>query len=193
MQMLSFDPRRSISHLLIVICIIVSIAWFGIEWLIDRYGFHRIFINSGDIAEMIPQIVLFQFLHGSLLHLFLNAYFLYSAGPEVESRMSQSRYIQFFVTSTLFVAICLFFLSSPNSVTIGISGFCMALLSYLWIDLHTTRHPMANQILIMLVINILMGLSGNISFVGHAAGAVWGLIWWKFFRDRKKSWASFWR
>jgi hypothetical protein len=30
----------------------------------------------------------------------------------------------------------------------------MAILSYLWIDLYTTRHPMAPQILIMLAINI---------------------------------------
>ena len=48
----------------------------------------------------------------------------------------------------------------------------MALLSYLWIDLYTTRHPMASQILVMLVINIAIGLTGNISFVGHFFGAL---------------------
>lgn len=188
----SFDPRRSVSHLFIVICIIVSLVWFSVNGVIEQYGFHRDSINSGDTAGIIAQLVFFQFLHWSLLHLFLNSYFLYSAWPEVESRMSRNRFIQFFVTATIFVAICLYFFASPD-VTIGISGFCMALLSYLWIDLHTTRHPLANQILIMLVINILLGLSGNISFVGHAAGAVWWVIWWKFFRDRKKSWASLWR
>jgi hypothetical protein len=52
----------------------------------------------------------------------------------------------------------------------------MALLSYLYMDLRSTHHPMANQILIFLVINILLGLYGNISFVGHASGAVWGMM-----------------
>ncbi|MFZ2255281.1 MAG: rhomboid family intramembrane serine protease [Patescibacteria group bacterium] len=97
--------------------------------------------------------------------------FIYQAGPEVESRMSRTNFIRFFIGSTIFVAIALAVFSS--GVTIGMSGFCMALLSYLWVDLYTTRHPMANQILIMLVLNILLGLSGNISFVGHLAGAIW--------------------
>jgi membrane associated rhomboid family serine protease len=85
--------------------------------------------------------------------------------------MSRRRFIQFFISSTLFVALALALFS--DALTIGMSGFCMALLSYLWIDLYTTRHPMANQILAMLVINILIGLSGNISFVGHFFGAIW--------------------
>jgi membrane associated rhomboid family serine protease len=101
--------------------------------------------------------------------------------------------MRFFLLGTLFVASALYIFTSPQTLTIGISGFCMALLAYLWIDLHTTRHPMANQILIMLVINIALGLSGNISFVGHAAGALWGLIWWQFFRNKKKSFASLFR
>jgi membrane associated rhomboid family serine protease len=67
--------------------------------------------------------------------------------------MSRDRYTWFFITSTLFVAIALL-IFAPQSLTIGISGWCMALLSYLWIDLYTTRHPMAQQILIMLAINI---------------------------------------
>ena len=114
----------------------------------------------------------------------MNAYFLYQAGPEIESRMSPMRYRAFFLLNTLFVAVCLWFFA-PLSTTIGISGFCMALLSYLWVDLHTTHHPIANQILVMLVINIALGLTGNISFVGHASGAVFGLIWWYF---RKRQW-----
>ena len=114
----------------------------------------------------------------------MNSYFLYQAGPEIESRMSPNQFKVFFLLNTLFVAACLWFLA-PESTTIGISGFCMALLSYLWIDLHTTRHPMANQILIMLGINIALGFTGDISLVGHASGAVFGLIWWYF---RKRQW-----
>lgn len=130
---------------------------------------------------LIGQILLYQFLHGDILHILLNSYFLYQAGPEIESRMSPTWYRLFFFLNSLFVAASLWFLV-PWHLTIGISGFCMALLSYLWIDLYTTRHPMANQILIMLVINIALGFTGNISFVGHASGAVFGLIWWYFRR-----------
>jgi membrane associated rhomboid family serine protease len=78
--------------------------------------------------------------------------------------MSRDRYTWFFITSTLFVAIALL-IFAPQSLTIGISGWCMALLSYLWIDLYTTRHPMAQQILIMLAINIGIGLVPGISLI----------------------------
>lgn len=84
----------------------------------------------------------------------MNSLFLYQAGSEVESRMSRTHFIRFFVGSTVFVAIALAVFSS--GLTIGMSGFALALLSYLWIDLYTTRHPMANQILIMLVLNIVL-------------------------------------
>jgi membrane associated rhomboid family serine protease len=136
----------------------------------------------GDYMQSFVQVILFQFLHGNMMHLLANTYFLYTAGPMVESRMSRDRFLWFFMGTTVFLAICLH-LFSPWSVTIGISGLCMALLSYLWIDLYTAKHPMANQILIMLALNIGLGFVGNISFVGHFFGAVFGLIWWYF---RKK-------
>jgi predicted PurR-regulated permease PerM len=82
--------------------------------------------------------------------------------------MTKRDFFQFFLYGTLFVAASLWVLA-PHSLTIGISGFCMALLSYLYMDLQRIRHPMAEQVLIMLVINILLGLTGNISFVGHAS------------------------
>ncbi len=86
--------------------------------------------------------------------------------------MSRDCYTWFFISTTLVVAGALL-VFAPQSLTIGISGWCMALLSYLWIDLYTTRHPMAPQILVMLAINIGIGLIPGISLVGHLAGAIW--------------------
>ena len=182
-SMIPFYPSRYLSHAMLVVMIIVSIIGFTDDRIIQIFGFHF----SGLYPEMLPSLVsstvLFQFLHANLLHLMMNWLFIYQSWPEVESRMSRRNFIRFFIGSTLFVAVALAIFSS--GITIGMSGFCMALLSYLWIDLYTTRHPMANQIAIMLVLNILLGLSGNISFVGHFFGAVWGIVWWKFF---KQSW-----
>ena len=157
-----FQPRKYVSHLFILICIFVSLSGFIKPELIQMFGLSR--ASDGNLIHLFLQIILFQFLHGNLLHLFLNVYFLYSAGPELEVRMKKKKYIYFFVTSTLFVVFSLF-VFSPSTLTIGISGFCMALLSYLWIDLYTLRNPASNQILVMLVINILLGLSDRKSVV----------------------------
>ena len=182
--MIPFYPTRYLSHAMLVVMVIVSVIGFSSDRIIQIFGFHFSWLYPEMIPSLISSTVLFQFLHGNLLHLMLNWLFIYQAGPEVEWRMSRQRFIRFFIGSTLFVAVALALFSS--GITIGMSWFCMALLSYLWIDLYTTRHPMANQILIMLVLNILLGLSGNISFVGHFFGAMWWLLWWKFFKTWKR-------
>ena len=171
-----FYPTHYISHALIVISVIIAVLGFLFPFLKSYFWLHAIPVYLDTLPFIFGQVALYQFLHEDVLHIFMNAYFLYSAGPEVESRMTRREFLLFFLGNTIFVAVALWLLSS--GLTIGISGFCMALLSYLYMELQSTRHPMANQILIMLVINILIGLTGNISFVGHAAGALWGMMWW---------------
>ncbi len=182
--MIPFYPSRYLSHAILVVMVVISLIGFADSRMIQIFGFHFSGLSFEMLPSLISSILLFQFLHGNLLHLMMNWLFIYQAWPEVESRMSRQNFIRFFIGSTLFVAVALSIFSS--GVTIGMSGFALALLSYLWIDLYSTRHPMANQILIMLVLNILLGLSGNISFVGHFFGAVWGLVWWKFFATWKR-------
>ncbi|GAB0174412.1 MAG: hypothetical protein HHAS10_02910 [Candidatus Altimarinota bacterium] len=181
---IAFYPKRYISHFLILLSVIISIFGFLMPNLVQLFGLHRIQVSSDSLFYVIGQIVLFQFLHGGFLHLFLNSYFLYQAGPEIESRMQRKTFFIFFAGSSLFVALSLWIFSG-NVLTVGISGFCMALLSYLYMDLNRIRHPYANQILFMLVVNILMGLYGNISFVGHLSGALWGFLWWQMREKRK--------
>ncbi len=183
--MFPFYPQKSFSHLLIVFCIIIATAGFLMPTLVSHFWMNRFYLLDGNYISLGIQILLFQFLHGGILHLFMNSYFLYTAWPEVEARMSRDRYTWFFVTSTIFIAIALL-IFQPFTNTIGISGFAMALLSYLWIDLYSTRHPMASQILIMLVINIGIGLVPGISLVWHLFGAIWGIVWWAIFRDWRR-------
>ncbi len=183
--MIPFFPKQSLSHLLILIAIVIAFLGFMFPDLVGQYGMSGRYFATGDYISLLVQVLLFQFLHGWLLHLLANSYFLYTAWPEVEARMSRDSYTWFFITSTLFVATALL-IFVPESLTIGISGFCMAILSYLWIDLYTTRHPMAPQIFMMLAINIGIGLVPGISLVGHLAGAIWWLVWWAIFRNWRK-------
>lgn len=176
-SMIPFYPVRYVAHFLILISAIVSIIGFIFPRFTLLFSLHQTSITISSFPFIFLQILLFQFLHANFLHLFLNSYFLYQAWPELEMRMHRSKFINFFLFGTIFVALSLWFFS-PNSYTIGISGFCMAILSYLYMDLARIRHPHANQILFMLIVNVLMWLYGNISFVGHASGALWWFLWW---------------
>lgn len=171
----SFTPLRSFSHLLIVISTCITLGSFLYPDILV-YGMNTIFLRIQEYGSFAIQIVLYQFLHWGILHLALNSYFLYTAWPMVEIRMSPSMYRLFFVSNTLFCAVALLLFSSWN--TIGISGFAMALLAYLFMDLRSVWHPIAWQLGIMLIINIGIGFTSGISLTGHAAGALFGYIWW---------------
>jgi membrane associated rhomboid family serine protease len=174
---LPFYPKKYISHLLIVLAVVVSVIGFLFPIFVYLFWLHRINLNVSTLPFLFGQLILFQFLHWGWLHLFLNCYFLYQAGPEIEARMKRKEYLLFFFSTTVFVALLLW-IFSPNALTVGISGFCMALLSYLYMDLSRIHHPFANQILIMLVANVALWFTGSISFVGHASGAVAWFLWW---------------
>lgn len=38
----------------------------------------------------------------------------------------------------------------------------------------------------MLVVNMLIGFTGSISLVGHAAGAIFGFVWWNMKKNAQK-------
>jgi hypothetical protein len=88
----------------------------------------------------------------------------------------------FFILNTFFVGIALLFLSNGN--TIGISGFAMAILSYIFLELRSRNNPEYKSAGVFLIINILMGLGGNISLVGHLSGAIFGIVFY-YLLDRK--------
>lgn len=174
-----FNPRKYLSHLLICISVVVSIIGFLNPIFISLYGFHsNAFFTS--LSSFFLQSVLFQFLHGDILHLGMNAYFLYIAWPEVESRMSKNAFLMFFLTTTIAIIIALILFWDPHSLTIGISGFCTALLAYTTADLYKIKHPQFMNFAVMLAINILIGFSGGISFIGHFFWALWWWVWWLY-------------
>lgn len=86
--------------------------------------------------------------------------------------------------NTLFVGISLIFFANGN--TIGISGFAMAILSYVFLELRSTNNPEYRSAGVFLFINIAIGFTGNISLVGHLSGAIFGMLFF-YLRNHMKS------
>lgn len=165
-----------ISYVLIALSILVTLYVWQNKHLL-QYGMNREFLARRDIDSFWKQIFLFQFIHGDVLHIVMNSYFLYSAGPIVEEILGSARFLVFFIASTFFSVATLYYFA-PRQNTIGISGFCMALLSYLWILLYTSGNPGSEQIGWLLILNILIGFLPGISLVWHVAWAIWGILFW---------------
>ncbi len=176
--MIPFFPQRYISHLLIVLMVVVACIGFLFSDFRSIFALRTGVFYAGEYMTFFTQVLLFQFLHGDIIHLLFNSYFLYMVWPEVEARMTKRQFLLFFLGSTVFVALGLVIFENPFSMTVGMSGFCMALLSYLWIDLRSVRSPAANQIMIFLAINIAIGFMPGISMIGHASGALFGILYW---------------
>ena len=175
--MIPFYPSKFRSHLLILVCVIVSfIAWYGIPSL-QWYGMIRTALYRGEYFYFLMQLSFYQFLHVDFLHLLMNSLFLYQMGGDIESRMKKDEFVAFFLGNTLFVALCLLTFN-PYDLTMGISGFATAILAYLYIDLRSVNHPISWQLWFWLFLNIAIGLSAHISLVWHASWAVFGILWW---------------
>ena len=166
-----------ITYILILLSVAATLL-SSINPSLQAFGMSRYFIEQGDYAAFAIQVVLYQFLHGGLIHLLFNSFFLYSFGTQIEQLMGKDRYYRFFLFNALFVAGALLLFSSGT--TVGISGFCLALLSYGYFMLRSMNHPLAGQLLFWLVLNIVMGIDGGISLTGHLFGAIAGFLWYYF-------------
>ena len=74
-----FYPMRYISHMLIGISVVVAILGFIFPTLIEYFALQHIPLTGNTLPLVVGQIILYQFLHGNILHIFLNSYFLYQA------------------------------------------------------------------------------------------------------------------
>ncbi|HRI36257.1 MAG TPA: rhomboid family intramembrane serine protease [bacterium] len=155
-------------------CIIATIASWARPLLGDTYSLHPFFLLMGEYADFAFQVVLFQFFHADIWHLLGNSLSLLIFGNVVERIMGTTRYAWFFIASTLFVSLLILLFS--RAPTVGISGFAMAVFAYLALELRAQRHPEFGGIAAMVAINIAIGFLPQISLIGHAAGAVFGVI-----------------
>lgn len=110
-----FRPHQSLSHALILCSVIVSILGFIFpifkgNFMLSSYVLHL------DIITIFSQIILFQFLHADIFHLFMNSAFLFS-GIQIEARMSRDAFLTFFLSNTIFIVIA-FILFAPKNTAV---------------------------------------------------------------------------
>ncbi|MDD3303047.1 MAG: rhomboid family intramembrane serine protease, partial [Candidatus Gracilibacteria bacterium] len=115
----------TISNSLIIVSFLFTVFAF-INPNLYNFGITNYFLNENNSFIFLLQILLYQFIHGGFFHFFFNSLFVYIFGNQLEVYIGKIKYLLFFIFNTLFVAFFLMMLS--DGVTIGISGFCMALL-----------------------------------------------------------------
>lgn len=121
-----------------------------------------------------PGALLAHFSHASLMHLLMNCWGIFIISPSLEQMLGRQRYLTLLLW--LWVAQAAILPQVQTAPTLGFSGMLMGMLTFFALRLRETAYRGASRELLILVgINLALPLMmPQISFIGHAAGALLG-------------------
>lgn len=178
------ENKFSISNILILIAAFFTLLTFLYPW-IYIFWLNSYFFEAWNYPLFLAQIFTSQFLHGSLFHLLSNAIFILYFWNVLEREMWENKYLFFFILSSIFNAFFLLVFSSGN--TVGISGFALAVLTYLTLLLWKRGNSEYTWGIVAIAINVFIGLSPWVSFAGHFAGMLFWGLYFIFMRQKKQT------
>jgi membrane associated rhomboid family serine protease len=114
------------------------------------------------------------FVHGGVFHILFNCWALYMVGPYLERAFGHARFLAVYLVSALGGSVMVFWLSEPNSATVGASGAIFGLFAAMFVvgrKLNTEVGGIAALIAINLVITFVVP---GISWTGHVGGLITG-------------------
>lgn len=122
-----------------------------------------------------------MFLHGGLIHIAFNMYFLYSLGPVMEKVYGKLKFLIIYFVSGVASSLLSYAFSSPNSVSVGASGAIFGLLGAALIYGYKMKKRIGKEfytnILSAIVVNLIIGLSmPHIDNYAHIGGLIGGVI-----------------
>lgn len=168
--------KYTISNLLIIISIIFTFIWYFYPIFISEWSINSFYLKNWNLFHYFIQFFTGTFIHWWIMHLLFNSMFIYYFWNLLEIIIWRKKYIIFFITSVIFIWILLTTLI--NELTIWISWFAMALLSYYTLELKSKNNLEYKWWITALVINILIWLYPWISLFWHI---FWAIFWIVFF------------
>lgn len=179
-----------VSKILIGLNVVAYIAQLATE---DKAGsvFQRGAMQSYAVADGdYWRLLTAAFLHASLLHIAFNMYALYLFGPFAEKALGTVRFIAAYVTAAIASSVFVYWLEKPEVATIGASGAVFGLFGLVLVLLLKAKQDV-RTLLVLLAINAVISLQGNISWQGHLGGFVAGCVLGAAFayapRDRRRA------
>ncbi|HEY59674.1 MAG TPA: rhomboid family intramembrane serine protease [Anaerolineae bacterium] len=172
-----------ITFLLIAFSTLIYLLQLGSQYLL---GYDVLLFLGGKINDLIAQgeywrLITPIFLHGSLLHLGLNMYALYVLGPAIERKYGRWLFLALYMMAGCYGFIASYWFTSSASV--GASTAIFGLIAAQAVFIYRNRRvygararPLLTNIAVILLINIILGLSPGIDNWGHFGGLASGLV-----------------
>jgi membrane associated rhomboid family serine protease len=169
----STNPTPIVLAIIAVNVVVFFLEDFGNNLrVVDRYAMWPLQVHvNGQYYRAFTAM----WLHASFQHIFFNMIALLIVGPAVEVLLGKARFLVLYVLAGLGGSVASYLLSQPNAAGIGASGAIMGVLGA-YVVLAARRHlPMA-PVVGLLVLNFLIGFSGNIDWRAHLGGLVTGSV-----------------
>lgn len=172
--------------------IAINVAVFAVEWLagaqlpllLQRFGIVPAELVARPLAEA-PTLITSMFLHGGVMHLVGNLWFLYLFGDNVEERLGRARFVAFYLASGIGAGLLQVLVAPASPIpTIGASGAIAGVLgayAVLWPGARVITLVLIQ--LVRLPAVLFMGFWFALQFFNGlgslgTAGTSGGVAWW---------------
>ena len=162
--------------------VLVIIAVNVVVFFLERFGNNTSFI---DRYGMWPAAVYLRheyyrtftamFLHANFVHIIFNMIALVIVGPAVEVLLGKVRFLALYLIAGLGGSVGSYLLSNPRDVGIGASGAIVGVMAA-YVVLGLRRGLPVAPVVGLLVVNFVIGFSGNIDWRAHLGGLVTGAV-----------------
>ncbi len=155
---------------------LASESIFGQDYVLALGAKVNVLIAHGELWRLLTPI----FIHASLLHIGFNAYALYLLGRQMETFYGPARFTLLFLLTGLAGSVVSLLLNPLPSV--GASGAIFGLIGAEGVLLYRNRRVFGERgrrrlqnVIMLIVINLLIGLQGGIDNWAHLGGLIGGL------------------
>ena len=174
--------KFSISNIFIIISIIFTIIWYFNDSFIFEWSINNFYLEKWNYLHFIIQFFTGNFIHAWIMHIFMNAVFIYYFWNILEIMLWKTKFLIFFISFAIFNWIILSYLQ-PNAYTIWISWFAMAIITYYTLELKALKNPDYKWWITAIIINLAVWFHPWISFYWHLNWVIFWIIFYYLTND----------
>ena len=162
--------------------VLVIIAVNVVVFLLEDFGNNLSFITRYAMwpdrvhdQHQYYRVFTAMWLHANFLHIAFNMVALLIVGPAVEVLLGKARFVVLYLLAGLGGSVGSYLLGPHNELGIGASGAIMGVMgAYVVVGLR--RHLPVAPVVGLLVLNFLIGFTGDIDWRAHLGGLVTGCV-----------------
>jgi membrane associated rhomboid family serine protease len=168
----STNPTPVVIALVAINVVVFVVSGFGKASVIDRLG---MWPDGVHYEHEYYRLFTSLFLHLDFLHIAFNMITLLIVGPAVEVMLGKSRFLALYLLAGLGGNVLSYLIAPANGLSAGASGAIFGVMGA-YVVLARLRGKPLGPVLALIVINLVLGFTGNIEWQAHIGGLVVGSL-----------------